>query len=71
LSAATTLWFAETTFVPRQMHQMSMRITNLNQHRQAFVKVCALAHSIDEAVQARLLVLWTAIRNVLNVHNGD
>lgn len=71
LSAASTLWFAETTFVPRQMRQMSLRITNINQHRQAFVKVCALAHSIDEAVQARLLMLWTAIRNVLTVHNGD
>jgi SNF2 family DNA or RNA helicase len=71
LSAASTLWFAETTFVPRQMRQMSLRITNINQRRQAFVKVCALAHSIDEAVQGRLLVLWTAIRNVLNVHNGD
>jgi len=71
LSAASTLWFAETTFVPRQMRQMSLRITNINQKRQAFVKVCALAHSIDEAVQGRLLVLWTAIRNVLSVHNGD
>jgi len=71
LSASSTLWFAETTFVPRQMRQMSLRITNINQKRQAFVKVCALAHSIDEAVQGRLLMLWTAIRNVLNVHNGD
>lgn len=66
LSAASVLWFAETTFVPRQMRQMSLRITNLNQQRQAIVRVCALADSIDEAVQGRLLMLWTAIRNVLN-----
>jgi hypothetical protein len=71
LSAAAVLWFAETTFVPRQMRQMSLRITNLNQQRQAFVRVCALADSIDEAVQGRLLLLWTAIRNVLSVTNGD
>lgn len=71
LSAASTLWFAETVFSPRAMRQMSLRITNLNQKRQAFVKVCTLAHSIDEAVQGRLLMLWTTIRNVLNVPNGD
>ena len=70
LSAASTLWFAETTFSPRAMRQMSLRITNLNQKRQAFVKVCTLAHSIDEAIQGRLLMLWTAIRRVLNVPNG-
>jgi SWI/SNF-related matrix-associated actin-dependent regulator 1 of chromatin subfamily A len=71
LSAASTLWFAETTFSPRAMRQMSLRITNLNQQRQAFVKVCTLAHSIDEAVQGRLLMLWSTIRRVLNVTNGD
>jgi hypothetical protein len=71
LSASAVLWFAETTFVPRQMRQMSLRITNLNQQRQAIVRVCALADSIDEAVQGRLLLLWTAIRNVLSVTNGD
>ena len=64
LSAAAVLWFAETTFVPRQMRQMSLRITNINQHRQCFVKVCTLANSIDEAVQGRLLMLWSAIRKV-------
>jgi hypothetical protein len=71
LSAASTLWFAETTFSPRAMRQMSLRITNLNQKRQAFVKVCTLANSIDEAVQGRLLMLWSVIRRVLNVTNGD
>jgi SWI/SNF-related matrix-associated actin-dependent regulator 1 of chromatin subfamily A len=65
LSASAMLWFAETTFSPRAMRQMSLRITNLNQKRQCFVKVCTLAGSIDEAVQGRLLMLWTAIRNVL------
>ena len=59
------LWFAETVFVPRQMKQMSLRITNINQTRQPIVRVCVLEDSIDEAVQASLLRLWAAISEVL------
>lgn len=65
LSAAAELWFVETVFSPRMMKQMSLRITNHNQRRQAVVKVCTLAGSIDEALQASLMRLWTAIREVL------
>ena len=65
LSAAAVLWFVETSFVPAHMSQASLRITNIGQKRQAVVKVVALAGSIDEALQSRLLTLWTAIRKVL------
>ncbi|MEC5291549.1 MULTISPECIES: DEAD/DEAH box helicase [unclassified Aurantimonas] len=65
LSAAAVLWFAETSFVPAHMAQASLRITNIGQKRQAVVKVVALAGSIDEALQSRLLTLWTTIRKVL------
>lgn len=66
LSAACVLWFVETTFSPRSMKQMSLRITNHSQQRQAIVKVCVLEGSIDEALQASLLRLWTAIREIIN-----
>lgn len=65
LSAAATLWFVETTFSPKQMKQMSLRICNHSQMRQAVVRVCVLEGSIDEALQEVLLRLWTAIREVL------
>lgn len=66
LSAAAMLWFVETVFSPRGMKQMSLRITNHTQTRQAIVRVCVLEGSIDEALQASLLRLWTAIREVLH-----
>ena len=65
LSSAAVLWFVETTFSPRSMKQMSMRITNHTQKRQAVVRVCVLEGSIDEALQEVLLRLWTTIREVL------
>ena len=65
LSTAAVLWFVETAFSPKSMKQMSLRITNHGQKRQAVVKVCALEGSIDEALQASLMRLWTAIREVL------
>jgi hypothetical protein len=64
LSAAAVLWFVETTFSPRSMSQMSKRITNHTQKRQCVVKVCTLAGSIDEALQASLMRLWAVIRQV-------
>jgi SNF2 family DNA or RNA helicase len=66
LSAAAVLWFVETSFTPKDMLQASLRITNLNQKRQTFVKVVTLAGSIDEAIQSRLMMLWTGIRKVLS-----
>lgn len=65
LSAAAVLWFVESSFVPAQMKQMSLRITNHCQTRQAFVRVCVLENSIDEALQAALLRKWTSIRKVI------
>ena len=66
LSASSVMWFVETVFSPRAMKQMSLRITNLNQKRQPIVRVCVLEDSIDEAVQASLLRLWTAISAVVD-----
>jgi SWI/SNF-related matrix-associated actin-dependent regulator 1 of chromatin subfamily A len=65
LSVAANLWFVETAFQPAQMKQMSLRITNTEQKRQAIVRVCALEGSIDEALQAILMRKWAAIREVL------
>lgn len=64
-SAAAMLWFVEPTLVPKGMKQMSLRITNTEQKRQAIVRVCALEGSIDEALQAILMRKWAAIREVL------
>ncbi len=66
LSASAVLWFVETVFSPKGMKQMSLRVTNHTQTRQAVVKVCVLEGSIDEALQASLLRLWTAIREVIS-----
>ncbi|WP_316397302.1 helicase-related protein [Bradyrhizobium sp. 33ap4] len=66
LSSAATLWFVEPSFTPKDMKQMSLRVTNHTQTRQAVVRVCVIENSIDEAIQARLMMLWTAIREVLS-----
>lgn len=65
LSAAAELWFVETVFSPKSMSQMSLRITNHSQARNAIVKVCTLEGSVDEAVQASLMRLWATIRKVM------
>lgn len=65
LSSAAVLWFVESSFTPKDMKQMALRITNHTQTRQAVVRVCVIENSIDEAIQARLMMLWTAIREVL------
>lgn len=64
-SAASVLGFVETTFSPKAMQQMSLRITNVNQQRNCFVKVYCIEGSIDEAIQASLLRLWKPIKEVL------
>lgn len=66
LSRSATLWFVETVFSPKAMKQMSLRITNHTQTRQALIRVCVLEGSIDEAVEEVLLRKWTAIREVLS-----
>ena len=65
LSAAAVLWFAESSFTPSQMKQMSLRITNHTQTRNASVRVCTLSGSIDEAMQMSVMRLWAAIRKVI------
>ena len=65
LSAAAELWFVETTFSPKSMSQMASRISNVSQTKNTFVKVCTIADSIDEAIQASLLRLWQSIREVV------
>lgn len=65
LSSSAELIFAETSIVPADMKQMSMRITNYTQSRLPRVRVAALEGSIDEALQQILLRKWSAIREVL------
>jgi len=65
LSRASTLWFVEPSFTPKDMAQAALRITNQMQTRQALVKVCVLDGSIDEALQKILMRKWTAIKEVL------
>lgn len=65
LSAAADLIFVETSFTPKDQAQAALRITNHTQTRQARVRVATLQGSIDEAMQARLMTLWTTIRKVL------
>jgi len=64
-SSANELWFVETSFTPKDQAQAAMRITNVNQTRNTFVRVCCIEGSIDEALQASLLRLWTAINGVI------
>ena len=65
LSAAADLIFVETSLVPKDMAQMSKRITNYTQTGSPRVRVAVLAGSIDEAVEQILLRKWSAIREVL------
>lgn len=55
LSAACELIFVESSFVPKDMGQAALRITNHSQARQPRVRVAALEGSIDEALQAILV----------------
>jgi SNF2 family DNA or RNA helicase len=66
LSAAAELIFAESTFVPSRMKQMSLRVTNHTQTRQVRVRVATLDGSIDDAIQSSLLRKWSAINEVLS-----
>ncbi len=52
LSAAAELIFVESSFVPKDMQQAALRITNHGQKRQCRVRVAALEGSVDEALQA-------------------
>lgn len=65
LSSSAELWFVEPSFVPKDMSQAAMRITNHSQKRQPLVRFCALEGSIDEAFQAILTRKVETIRNIM------
>lgn len=65
LSAANELIFAESSFVPKDMAQAALRITNHTQTRQPRVRVAALEGSIDEALQSVLTRKIATNREVL------
>lgn len=65
LSAAAELIFVESSFVPKDMAQAALRITNHGQKRQPRVRVAALEGSIDEALQAVLLRKVKTIKETL------
>jgi hypothetical protein len=66
LSPSDELWFVETTFRPKDMNQMALRITNVGKPHNCFVKVCMIENSIDEALQRCVMRLWESIRKVVN-----
>lgn len=66
LSAARELWFVESCFTPALMGQAAQRISNVNQKRSTFVRVCLIEDSIDEAVQEHVMRLWESIRKVIH-----
>lgn len=65
LSASAELIFVEMSFIPKDAKQMSLRITNHGQARQARVRVATLMGSIDDAIGASLVRKWAAINEVL------
>lgn len=66
LSAAAELLFVESSYVPKDMRQMSDRITNVTQARLTRVRVATLEGSLDDALQATLMRKWSSIRRVLS-----
>ncbi|MBZ9706114.1 hypothetical protein LB543_05190 [Mesorhizobium sp. ESP7-2] len=65
LSSASNLVFAESSFVPKDMAQMAMRVCNHTQATKPLVRVATLEGSIDDSLQSILLRKWSAIREVL------
>ena len=66
LSAAAESWFVESCWTPALMAQAAQRISNHNQKRSTFVRVCMIEGSIDEAVQNHVMRLWQSIREVVH-----
>ena len=64
LSAANELIFAETSFVPKDMTQAALRVTNLGKQADVRSRVAALADSIDEMVQNVVVEKMKAIREL-------
>lgn len=65
LSPADELWVVEYATSPRQMDQISKRITNVGKDRNCFIRACAIEGSIDEKLQATLIRLWQSIMEVV------
>lgn len=65
LSAAAELIFVESSFVPKDMQQAALRITNHGQTRQPRVRVAALEGSLDEAFQTILTRKIATIKEVM------
>lgn len=64
LSVSRDLIFVEASFTPKDMKQAALRVTNLARGRACFVRIAALAGSIDEAVAAVLTRKVASIRKV-------
>lgn len=64
LSISRDLIFVECSFTPKDMKQAALRVTNLARGRACFVRIAALAGSIDEAVTAVLTRKVASIRKV-------
>jgi hypothetical protein len=64
LSVSRDLIFVEASFTPKDMKQAALRVTNLARGRACFVRIAALAGSIDEAVSAVLTRKVASIRKV-------
>ena len=65
LSAAAELIFVESSWVPKDMIQAALRITNHTQAKRPRVRVAALEGSIDEALQEVLLRKMATIRETM------
>ena len=65
LSAASELVFVESSFVPKDVQQAALRITNHSQKRQCRVRVAALEGSVDEAIQAIVIRKVATNREVI------
>lgn len=65
LSAASEMMFVETSFIPKDMRQAALRVTNYAQQRLVRVRVAVLEGSIDAAAETILLRKWSSIREVL------
>ena len=65
LSAAAEMLFVESSFVPAQMRQAALRVTNYAQQKLVRVRVAVLEGSIDGAVETILMRKWSSIREVM------
>jgi SWI/SNF-related matrix-associated actin-dependent regulator 1 of chromatin subfamily A len=66
LTAAHHALFVEPSFVPKDMAQAAKRIHRIGQTRPCFVRVAALAGSLDEALMTVLVRKTADIRTVLD-----